>query len=429
MQHRRLQILFALISLFAFGVIVWYFLFATPQSAPSLETTATPLSLRDLPARIGFIFQGNPPEQTSETEVTPPGSVPFIKVWDNPAAGNVLVNRPILREVLATTTVGTSTLLQTRTVRATTTVLMFVDRITGHIYGHSIESGATYQISNTTVPGIYDAYIWNGGDRVLFRFLDTDKKTIVSMLATIPQVQEGRDAEPLIDTTYLPQDVSSVAVNRSLSTLSYVVPNDAGSSIYSVNARGTTKIADSPFGEWIISYGGDQLYATPKASAYVKGSTVSLPSFGRLVGEKTGLVTTPSSTGLLLSSMWSQTGLVMFSTNGGTTTILPVKTLASKCTPGIPPYFLCGVPKTIPESYEGLPDDWYQGRVQFNDTLQILNAQNGEVYTLYTFDEKYGSIDVTHIQTTPQADLISFIRKQDGALFLLNTNLFNESTE
>lgn len=429
MEHRRLQILFALIALFAFGVIVWYFLFSKPDAAPTLQTPTSAFSLRDLPARFAFIFQGDTPDSNTETEVTPAGTVPFTRIWDAPSTGNVFVSRPILKEVTSTSTVGTTTISTTRTVRATTTVLMFVDRVTGYIYGHAVESGTTYQISNTTVPGVFDAHVWAGGDRIVMRYLDTDRKTVVSLLASIPNVQEGRDPEPLTDTTYLPQNISSVAVSKNLSTLSYVVPGSNGSTIYSLSLRGTARVADSPFSEWTLSYGGEQLYATPNASAYVEGTTVTLPSFSSVVGGKTGLLSTPSANGPMLNSMWAQSGLVTFGVGGGKTIAFTTKTLASKCTGTAAPYFICGVPQSIPESVEGLPDDWYQGRFMFNDTLSIVNAQNGETYTLYSFPENYGQIDVIHLTTSMGSDLISFIRKQDSTLFLLNTNLFADESE
>ena len=140
MEHRRLRILFAIIALFAFGIVMWYFLFSQPKSAPTLETTANPLSLRDLPARLGFIFNGNDATSTTETEVTLPGNEPLFRVWDKPATGNTFATKEILKEITATTTSGTTTTSVTKTIRATTTVLLFVDRVTGYVYGHDMDS-------------------------------------------------------------------------------------------------------------------------------------------------------------------------------------------------------------------------------------------------------------------------------------------------
>lgn len=422
MQNRRLLIFSLVVALFALGVIIWYIFFSTPTPAPSLDGTNNPIPSRSFPARFGFIFQGDDPEQTTETEVTMPGTEPFIRVWDKPSAGNTFVTRQILREITSTSTSTTSPQV-TKTVRATTTVLMFVDRATGYVYGHTIEDGHTYQISNTTLPGIHDAYIFQGGDRVLMRYLDGDKKTIVSVLATIPNVQEGRDPQALSALTNLPNDIRSVAVNGSLSSLSYLVSSDSGSSVYTITAKGTAKVADSPFSEWRLSYGGDKLYATTLPSAYIEGVTVSLPSFSRVIGGKTGLMSIPGEGGELLNSMWSRAGLVTFGSKNGTLSVLEIKTLAEKCSATPVAYFICGVPETSPAETEGLPDDWYQGRASFNDTLMLVYPARGEAYQLYSFPEKYGRMDVTRVKTSSRADLISFIRKGDGTLWLLNTNL------
>lgn len=425
MEHRRLLLLSLLVSLFALGVVVWYFFFSTPKTEPSLEGTTAPLSARSLPARFGFIFQTKEPEQTTETEVTQPGTVPFFQVWDKPATGNMFTSRQVLREVMATST-STTTPQITKTVRATTTVLMFVDRATGHVYGHNIEDGITYQISNTTLPGIYDAYIFAGGEKVLMRYLDGDTSTITSVLASIPNVQAGRDAQPLNALTYLPNGIRSVAVSGSGNSLSYLLPGDVGASVYTIGKKGTEKIANSSFAEWRLSYGGEKLYATMLPSAYIEGMTVLLPSFTRLIGEKTGLSSTPAPSGELLNSMWSKNGLATFGSKGGTISVLNVRTLADKCSATADDYFICAVPDSLPSATEGLPDDWYQGRVSFTDSLMLVYPMRGEAYTLYSFDEKYGPMDVTRVKNSAAADLVSFIRKNDGTLWLLNTNLLSD---
>lgn len=423
MQNRRLLVLAAIVSVFALGVLIWYVFFSTPQAAPSLGGTKNPLPTNGLPARFGFIFQdNNPPATTTETEVTNPGPEPFVQIWDKPATGNTLVMRQVLREVTSTSTSTTSPQV-IKTIRATSSVLMFVDRTTGYVYGYSTENGHTYQISNTTIPGIYDAYIFAGGDRILLRYLDSDRTTIKSILAGIPNVQEGRDPQGLVSQTNLPNNITSVAVNPSLSSLSYVVSTDGGASVYTVTAKGVAKVADSPFSEWKLSYGGEKLYATTLPSAYLEGTTVSLPSFSRVIGGKTGLMSLPSSDGSILNSMWSGSGLATFGSNKGSTLVMDIRTLADKCAATGAGQFVCGVPDSIQVGDEGMPDDWYQGKIAFKDSLKMVSLSSGSSFNLYSFPEKYGSMDVTHIQTNKQADLISFIRKNDGTLWLLNMGL------
>lgn len=430
MNKRRLYLLFLIVCIFAGGILIWYFFFQTPKKADTLATPTNPLSTSPRTPRFGFITKyftgGTIPTSTTTTEITPENQQPLVEIWDQPATGETFVSVPILKEVTSTSTVkGTSTPLTiTKSVRATSTILMFVDRTTGFIYGHTMDSGKTYQITNTTIPGVYDAYIWGNGKKIIIRYLDDDRSTIISTLATIPSVTETGNPLPLEDTTLLPKNISSIAVSASSEKVNYIVPNTLGSSIYAITSKGLAFVANSPFSEWLLFYGGEQLYATTKPSAYVEGQTIQLPSFTRVIGGKTGLTSIASSAGSLLNSMWSQSGLASFLfSNKGDLKNLSIKTLSSKCTDSLGNVFICAVPKSLPQSTEGLPDDWYQGRASFDDSLSLIDGNTGDVYSLYEFDSSVTPMDAVHLIASLDHQLISFIRRQDGTLWLLRTNL------
>jgi hypothetical protein len=61
--------------------------------------------------------------------------------------------------------------------------------------------------------------------------------------------------------------------------------------------------------------------------------------------------------------------------------------------------------------------------VKFKDDLYIININNGEKTALYSFEEKDGDMDIVHMHISSDNTLINFTRKQDGSLWLLNTNL------
>lgn len=423
MQNRRLLFFIILVTLFSVFSLVWYFFFTTPAPAPSLNQ-AEPTFIQRLIPRANFIFGNQEPDpQNISTEVIPADKQALIEVWKNPSTGNGFFSREILiQQDVEQKTNGTTTIVR-KTVRATTTILMFVDRITGYVYGHSIETGETYQISNTTLPGVHNAYIFDGGNQVVMQYTDQNK-TIISVLATIPNVQSGRDAQPLENTRFLPNNISSIALSTDAKKISYVVPNTTGSSIYTLSTGNPSFVASSPFSEWVVSYGGNQLYATTKASAYVEGFTVQLPSFSKIIGGTTGLIASPSSDGSFIGSMWSQTGLQTFFLNTKDTTpkSLSIRTLSSKCVSRNPSFFFCAVPQSLPKAAEGLPDDWYQGRVLFADSLMLVNAKTGESFSFYTFDGAVGDMDMTNINLSVDSSLFSYIRKQNGSLWLLHAN-------
>jgi hypothetical protein len=403
-------------------ITVWYFFYAKPVISPTLGAPNSSILSNILPKGFQFIGEnGQADDTTSTTEVTPPGKQVFSKVWGKGAVGHTFTTREALREIEVPAKTGTSTVKQM--VRVTINVLLFVDKITGYVYGYDLDTGEIFQISNTTLPGVYDAYIFNNGKSVVLRYIDKSRGTVVSAVADIPIVSPGQDAQGLQNMSYLPNGVSSVAVSKS-GKLSYIVPNTGGSSIYTLSTKGSSLIANSTFRDWLLSYGGETLYVTAKPSAYVEGSMFMLPSFNLVEGAKTGLMANPSPEGAFLNSMWSSSGLRTYIKSKGTS-VLSIATLASKCSWGNATFLICAVPQSLPNGSEGLPDDWLQGRVSFSDSLYVIDISSLTSYQLYTFDGAYGTFDVDAISVSPDANLVSLTKKSDGSLWVLNRSLIS----
>jgi hypothetical protein len=430
------------VAIFTLGVLVWFFTQTTTSSSGSIINKTNPLSLRDFPKRFQFI--GNPDTEeeqgTSTTEITLATPQILTKIWDKPSSGQAFVVKEYLREVSSTSTIikaSTSTKATTteqvvvkKTLRATSTILMFVDRETGHIYGFSFDTNKVFQISNSTFPGIHDAYIIFDGTTVVMRYEDEEKRAIVGIMATIPSVAQGQDPRPLENITYLPSQVISVASSPDKTLLSYVVDSGTDVAVYTMSKTGTQLITKTPFKEWSLVYGGNTLHAYTKPSAYVEGYMAKLPTFEMVTPGRTGLISLPSNSSSMITSMWSNKGLLTYITSLGKDTVLPIKTLASKCAWGTQQFILCAVPRSLPRGSEGLPDDWYQGRVSFDDTFILVDSNTGETSPLFSFDGMNGlPFDVTNIILSEDSSLVSFIRKQDGSLWLLNTNLLSGAGE
>jgi len=422
-SNRRLLMAVGVVMILVVAVLVWYFFYAKPLTAPSLGTTNDPFPTQKTPPRFQFLNWGQNNESTSTTEVSDPLLVPLVKVWNDPASGQTFITQNILKEVLATTTIGTTTVEVKKTIRATSSVLIFVDRTTGYIYGYPLETGKPYQLSNTLLPGIYDAYFFNGGKNIIMRYVDQERNRIVGIIAEIPKVQDGDTPLPLGNIQYISSEVSSVATNLSKEKISYLVTTSNGSTVYTISPKGPVAVASSPFREWSLAYGGDSLYVTTKPSAYVSGVTLSVPSFQTEVADKTGLMSTPGSGGTILSSMWGSKGLATFLSNRGDITILDTPTLAPKCAWGRNSFLVCGIPRSLPRATEGLPDDWLQGRVSFSDDLYVVDNKNGNTLHLYSFTESEGTFDITNISLSQNNEYFSFNKKQDSSLWLLNTTL------
>ncbi|MBP6948463.1 MAG: hypothetical protein KBC41_01240 [Candidatus Pacebacteria bacterium] len=426
-MNRRLLFAVAFTLLFAVCVIIWFFVYATPRTETTLGKPVDPFAIKELPKKFQFLkSEGEIPVSTSTTEMTFAKPEILTQIWNRPTTGQTFIEKSIVQEIQATTTKGTTTISIKKLIQATSTTLMFVDRITGYIYGYNRESTKIYQISNSTIPGIYDAYIFNNGKQILFRYEDTDTNTIVTELATIPSVGEKEEPKSLENRKFLPEGVTSIALNSKKTLASYLVTSNEGSSIYTIRPSTTDFIASSPHTSWKLSYSGDALFATTKPSAYVEGYTVKIPSFEFIIGNKTGLESNPSEKGTFISSMWSNTGLKTFLSLNGNQKVLDIKTLSSKCAWGQKEFLVCAVPKTLTKSVEGLPDDWFQGRFFFDDSFVTVDTITGEILPLYTFDTtEKGIFDVINISLSKDNSMVTFLRKQDYTLWLLDTNLFN----
>lgn len=421
----------ATVAFVAIVVIVWYFFFPTKKVIVSDTPGGLP-TIVNVPPRFNFIFsnEADSNQSQSNTVVTLPEEQPLVEIWSKPSTGNTFVTQTTLHEVLATSTIKrtkngpTETIQVKKLLKATTSTIMFVDRTTGYVYGYDKKVGKPYQITNTTVPGVFDAYIYNNGQNILMRYLDNDRTTVISVVATIPEVKNGEDALPLINTSFLPKNVTSVSVSESNQVATYLVSGEQGGSFYTLTGDVSTKIASSPFSEWMIVYGGEKPYTHNKASAYIPGSIVSLPNFSRLESNKTGLLSNPNKYGTLLNSMWTNSGLQTYLSTRGATVLVSSKTLAPKCTwlhRSI--VLLCAVPNEIPNSSEGLPDDWYQGRYFFTDSLMLIDGKEGISYPFFEFERPVPDMDVTKIAISEDDKDFLFIRKQNGSLWLLKSDL------
>jgi hypothetical protein len=308
---------------------------------------------------------------------------------------------------------------------------MFVDRLTGRIYGYDLENFSVFQITDTTIPSVYDAYITNNGTKVFMRALAEDGTTIKTTVATIPPFIAGSEPRPLTGISSLQDNVSSVAVSRLSTSFSYLVPNLEGSSVYTIDAKGKTSVTTSVFREWTLTYGGELPYMTTKASAYLPGYTVSLPNQTYFLGGKTGLLTLPNMAGdAAIASMWSKTGLVtfIFTKADKLPRPLSIQTLASKCAWMDTLHAICATPSSISETDEGLPDDWFQGTLSFSDDIYMISIDQKELDSvanasslLFTLSNERGQpFDVTRLQINGANTSLLFTNKKNGTLWMLH---------
>ena len=434
-MRRSFYFLLAFVLIFTIAVIIYIFFFSKQGASLSPNNPSNPFGgASDRIIKV-FIPQNNEERvgTSSQTEVVFVTDQLLTHVWDKPTAGHIFVDRPILEQVASTTLIGSSSLPSISQRRATSTSLLFVDRTTGYIYEYLYKALKLHQVSNTRVSGVYDAIFFGNGSLVVFRLYDEDRGFIISSLYKVPITAINADPTSLEKITDLPNNITSISASTNGRFLSYLVKTERGSTLYTVRTD-TPSFSPTqtnlPFSEWTLSYGGSILYITQKASAFFPGYTVEAFTGRRIISDKTGLVSLGSSDEVnLVASMNSKKGILsfLFNKKTGTTTILPIKTIASKCVfEKSYPSVICGVPSLIPRSSYGMPDDWYQGSVTFSDTLyRFSNEGSGGGVIIDLKKETGENLDIIKLNTSTSDSFLSFINKKDGSLWLANLELLS----
>ena len=97
--------------------------------------------------------------------------------------------------------------------------------------------------------------------------------------------------------------------------------------------------------------------------------------------------------------------------------LLSPATLPEKCAwTASSTFAYCGVPQSPPRG--DYPDTWYQGKVQFSDTLWELNAVTGQ-FTLFAIPQNEAGVTLDVEQPIASTDnhYFVFINKIDGSLW------------
>jgi hypothetical protein len=321
-----------------------------------------------------------------------------------------------------TTVYGSSTDSGRKTF-ATTTALLYVDRGTGHIYKKFIfKEDKAQKLTNTTVPGVYDAYFFANNTKVLMRYLRETDNTIISLYGALPPLSSSLTL-PLREVTRLPENIVSVAVSPKTGDLYYLVKTTSGSSLYRITSEGDTKVRDYDLSELSLSFNKEDLILSQKPSAFEKTyffTEDELSLYGGRTGQR--VVFSAINKGVFLSSVWTEVGLQLISSDlsGKRPYVYTTQTVADKCLSSlVGSYFFCFVPNLIPLIPFGLPDDWYKGRISFNDSLFVLDTVRHEESKLSRLETDIGTeFDVFKPLISSRDNYLAFSNKLNSELWV-----------
>jgi len=297
--------------------------------------------------------------------------------------------------------------------RATTTVVRYADRATGHIYDVSLPGVEKVRVTNNTIPKIYEAVFRDDGSAVLLRSLKNDSDSIENLTLNLASTTLA---------SLMPSGIDS-PLALSGNTLLYAEKNSGAILSSSFTGTNLKQVFSSPFNGWRISKLGGDLLLYPKASAYANGYAYRLTlggSFNKVLGPLKALTIVGDSSGKLVLYSYSDGGTKFFTSNlvsGETSEILPT-TLAEKCVWSAlkESTFYCGAPKGGINTLE--PDSWYQGKTHFSDYIWSFSLENDAGSLVIDPPSEYDvNVDIINPVLSQDEKYLLFINKNDLTLW------------
>lgn len=308
-----------------------------------------------------------------------------------------------------------------------TPTVRFVDKTTGNIFESKLTLTGSKRISNTTVPKVYDALWQKNGTMLALQYLGSDEKTIKTLTGklsgTTSKSPEGENLEGL-KTSFLPDNIQSLSVEPNTGTLVYLMNSPSGSRVLVSTATSPKQIFDSAIKDFAVSWVNKATIALmSKPSALARGQLYFLKAdnglLTRVMSGPVGLSTASNQTGTQI--LYSESSGSAFNTNildvkTGNVSQLTLQTLAEKCVWSEKnPYVYCAVPKSVTEAR--YPDDWYQGKINFEDNIWQINTLTGTTKLLIDSNQQKASFDAINLSLDPEEKYIVFTNKTDSELW------------
>jgi hypothetical protein len=401
MNKKTLYISIGVVALIAIGVGIFFLLKPSVNTPPS--TIDTPFGTGD-----GQIISGNSAENPN-------------------LAGQA--NQPVsgLQKISSAPISGATIFI-----RASTTVVRYMDKATGNIFEFDTSSNSNTRVSNTTLPKISEV-VWGVNGNTLFArsIRDNSLQTFAGSIATSSDAStEGR-----LEGGYLQTPATAFVSSPNKAETFYLENNSEGTAGFLANSFGREERAlwSFPAREWVISWPKEEtIFLNTKASALSEGFLYALNTrtggLSPVISHVQGLTSLVSPNGeniLYSDSSNNSFSFNLYDVKNRVNQFIPFSTMPEKCVWVNTVRFVCGAPK---EAMGGdLPDSWYKGAVSFNDSLRtwdvfVFAGEGQETSNAGFFDIKNASnvdVDAVNLQVSPDGTMLIFENKKDFSLWIL----------
>src|SRR3989338_2586969 len=251
--------------------------------------------------------------------------------------------------------------------------IRYIDRASGHLFEMDLDGKNKNLISNTTIPGIFEVSWSPKGDRAILKYYSNEKLNVLSA------VFSGSSTK----TTFLPDGVREAIFSPKGDRVAYVLASGSEGQVITATPENKTPTVrlKMPITSWKISWPEEaNIYLLTAPSAYLDGFfyklTLSSGAFAKVFGPSLGLTAATNGKDIFFSA-------------------LPLA--------------------YSPAVY---PDDWYKGKISFNDEIVKLNLKDSAIESI----EILPSVDATNLFLSEDETLLFFTNKKDGSLWRLKIN-------
>lgn len=425
---KKILLLFLAI-LIAIGIVlgIWYFFFrGEGTNIPFLEKKETSFGTFFDVDNTGNDFfdptKFSPEEIPSDIDLN--AEPPILRQLSvEPISGYIFFEKEF--DVLnkdATTT-------ETKTVKEKKVVYRFMERATGHIYETREDELTIQKINQETLPKIYKTTFFENGENLIYEKLGLSGENIDSFWGAFQKKGTTTDEVELKSEPFSIIS-SNFAVSPNRKEFVYQINTVDSSSIFLGDNKKTTpkEIFNSPIKEWLIDWQNDNLISlntkpTSEFPGYLFLLNPKNGSIRKVVDGVGGLTSKISPSGkFVLFSEGRQSSISLFVKDLTTNQIkrLAISTLPEKCVfdNQDETIIYCGGPNRIePAKY---PDDWYKGKVSFDDFIWEINHQKGMIKSFYTFDDKDFDFDIVDVALSKNNKFFVFVNKTDLTLWSLD---------
>ncbi|MDH5442037.1 MAG: peptidoglycan-binding protein [Candidatus Nomurabacteria bacterium] len=243
--------------------------------------------------------------------------------------------------------------------------------------------------------------------------------------------QQNARSEPVkLGGSFMPQDILSFAVSHDGKSIAYV--QDMGKEVVvyrsGIDGRNPKELYRTSFKEWYVVWGGDDVVLATKPTGTDDSFVYRIQPSGRMerVLGGTGMTVLPSPDGsrYLFQEINSEGIPDLFiykKSNGKITSVgnggLPEKCVWSKNNVDV----FCAIPDIFNTDFL-YPDEWYQGKINFFDSLWHLDTESGTMDFITSVVDENG-LDVIQPTLDANEKYLYFINKNDMTLW--SYRLFN----